>query len=216
MDIISKKWCENIVVELVKPKEIDFDVLKWIICHENTFVYIDQDGIIQAVIRMPCDHINQDACNIKDGRPEACDDKDNVKYFSDDFCKRKFETIAEIEEFEKELKKKTKEPKKQYEYSIAPCFSCDSSCCKHLTLDVSDITWDWIQWYACHKDACVYIDDKDNVFLQVNAPCRFVKDGKCSLPEKPSFCRNLKTDTCEKRFLSFEELRDHLKLVSWP
>jgi uncharacterized protein len=49
------KCCKYVITELDIPeKEEDFDDIKWYVCHENVFVFIEEDGTWNLEFVTPC------------------------------------------------------------------------------------------------------------------------------------------------------------------
>jgi len=108
------KCCNYITIQIDEPEDdIDFEELKWFLCHENILVYIDNDDDWCVEVRTNCKNLDENnACKIYATRPIVCLEHEthecehNEKY--DDYYKRLFKTMEDIEAYKQEyLSKKT-------------------------------------------------------------------------------------------------------------
>jgi len=70
------KCCKYISVEIDPPKEkIDFEELKWYLCHEKVLVYIDEEGDWIVEFQTPCKFQDENGrCKIYENRTQICRD----------------------------------------------------------------------------------------------------------------------------------------------
>lgn len=104
--------CKYVTVELDPPKEdIDFEELKWFLCHENVTVYIDHEDGWYVEFQTPCKFQDPktNLCKIYEKRTrvcaehgtEDCEDADDCE----EFYKRLFTKPEDIEAYREEIKK---------------------------------------------------------------------------------------------------------------
>jgi hypothetical protein len=102
--------CKYITVQIDEPKDdIDFEELKWFLCHENILVYIDHDGQWCLEVKTHCKFQDQktNLCTIYETRPKVCQEhleeecEGNHEY--EEHYQKVFHTIGEVDEYRKEL-----------------------------------------------------------------------------------------------------------------
>jgi len=81
----NQKCCRYISVSLDQPQEAaDFDQMRWLILHQDTGIYIDNDNWYLE-IKTPCSMLEQDGnCKMYEDRPELC--KEYGSDLSDSWC----------------------------------------------------------------------------------------------------------------------------------
>lgn len=109
----SGDCCKYITIQIDAPKEdIDFEELKWFLCHENVMVYIDHDRQWCVEVKTPCRFQDKETnlCTIYDSRPEVCSEHDPGECEGNDdhepYFKRAFKTPEDIDIYKKEKMKK--------------------------------------------------------------------------------------------------------------
>jgi len=104
------KCCKYIVIEIDIPEtEKDFDDIKWYVCHENTFVFIDEDGTWNLEFATPCKYINEkNLCEVYENRPNICRDySQEVCPFHNKYKElQRFSNVKEVEEYIEKIFKK--------------------------------------------------------------------------------------------------------------
>lgn len=67
--------CKHVVVEIDTPKnKDDYNEILWFLCHENMWVYVDEDSDWNLEIKSPCKYLKDNRCSIYEERPETCRD----------------------------------------------------------------------------------------------------------------------------------------------
>ena len=83
------------------------------------------------------------------------------------------------------------------------CHGC-SLCCEYVAVDIdkpeTKTDCDDIIWLLLHKNVWVYIDDKNDWYVQFNTPCEKLTENKlCGIYEnRPNVCRKHTQDECER------------------
>ena len=112
--------CKYITITVDEPKkDIDFEELKWFLCHENILVYIDHEDDWCVEVKTPCKFQDPvtNHCTIYEKRPRVCiehglDECEGNKDY-EDYCQRAFKTLEDIDEYRKELQSGKKAQKVQ-------------------------------------------------------------------------------------------------------
>lgn len=83
------------------------------------------------------------------------------------------------------------------------CQGC-SLCCEYVCVPMDNPTtktdFDDIIWLLVHKNVWVYLDDKNDWYVQFNTPCKKLKNNKsCGIyHNRPNVCRKHTHDSCER------------------
>jgi Fe-S-cluster containining protein len=102
--------CKYITVQMDTPEEdIEFEELKWFLCHENISVYIDNEGDWCVEVKTTCKFQDPktNLCKIYGKRPQVCADhqpdecEGNEEH--DAHYQRVFHTMEEIDEYRREI-----------------------------------------------------------------------------------------------------------------
>ncbi|MCK5283241.1 MAG: YkgJ family cysteine cluster protein [Nanoarchaeota archaeon] len=110
--------CKYVTIQVDEPKEdIDFEELKWFLCHENMFVYIDHDNQWCIEVKTPCKYQDPktNLCTIYEKRPTVCSEhqadecESNEGY--EEYYKKIFHTMEEIDAYRKELQSRSETQK---------------------------------------------------------------------------------------------------------
>ena len=102
------KCCNYITIQIKPPEEdIDFEELKWFLCHENIIVYIDNDGEWCVEVATKCKNIDKNnRCMIYPIRPKVCSDHKTADCEANDFeafYKRIFTKMEDIDAYKREI-----------------------------------------------------------------------------------------------------------------
>ncbi len=102
--------CKYITVQIDTPEDdIDFEELKWFLCHENISVYIDHDNDWCIEVKTPCkfQDTKTNLCTIYETRPKVCQehqtDECEGNEEHDPHYQRIFHTMEDIDGYKKEL-----------------------------------------------------------------------------------------------------------------
>ena len=95
-DECDGKCCKYVITEIDCPEGLeDFEDIKWYVCHENVYVYVEEDGTWNLEFITPCKFLGEkNKCLIYDKRPRIC------REFSQDECPF-HNTYKELFRFEK-------------------------------------------------------------------------------------------------------------------
>ena len=109
-DKCDGKCCKYVITEIDCPEDLeDFENIRWFVCHENVFVYVEQDGTWNLEFITPCKFLGKDnKCLIYDKRPAIC------REFSQESCPFhneykelfRFEKPEDVEEYVEKIFKK--------------------------------------------------------------------------------------------------------------
>ncbi len=107
--------CKYVTVEVAKPiEDIDFEELKWYLAHENTVLYINEEDEWCLEIKTPCKYqdLKTNFCTIYEKRPKVCLEHSTEECEKngepDDFYKRAFHTMEDIDAYKAEIDRKKK------------------------------------------------------------------------------------------------------------
>ncbi len=104
--------CREICVEIDEPKKVeDWDIIRWMVAHENISVYVDDEDDWLVEVKTNCSKLDPNSkCKIYNKRPLVCKNHDPstcVKNAEDDGEKLRFNTLDEVEaHIEKVIKPK--------------------------------------------------------------------------------------------------------------
>ena len=114
--------CKYITIQIDEPDEgIDFEELKWFLCHEHISVYIDNEDDWCVEVKTPCKFQDPktNLCTNYELRPKVCSDHETHECEGNDdydpHYKRIFHTMDDIDEYRKELQSGKKAQKLQSE-----------------------------------------------------------------------------------------------------
>ncbi len=100
------KCCKYITIQIDEPKaDIDYEELKWFLCHENIMVYVDHDDDWCVEVKTPCKFQDKETnlCTRYENRPKVCQEHElhecegNNDY--DDYDQQKFETPEDVDAY---------------------------------------------------------------------------------------------------------------------
>jgi len=103
------KCCNYITIQIDTPKkEIDFEELKWFLCHEGITVYIDNDGDWCVEVITNCKNLDKEnKCKIYKTRPKVCSDHHTHECEANlehgDYFKKIFKTMEDIDNYRNSL-----------------------------------------------------------------------------------------------------------------
>lgn len=106
--------CREICVDMDEPKTIeDWDIIRWMVAHENIAVFVDYEGDWLVEVQTNCSKLDTNSkCTMYDKRPIICKDHKTdtcVKNGEENDEKLRFNTIEEVEAYiEKVVKPKIK------------------------------------------------------------------------------------------------------------
>ncbi|MBD3164523.1 hypothetical protein GF323_04935 [Candidatus Woesearchaeota archaeon] len=112
--------CKYITVQIDTPEDdIDFEELKWFLCHKDVLVYIDHDNGWCVEFKTECKYQDPktNMCTIYDKRPRVCKEhrldecEGNEDY--DDYYKLMFRSMEDIDEYRKKIQSGKKAQKLQ-------------------------------------------------------------------------------------------------------
>jgi Fe-S-cluster containining protein len=113
------RCCKYVIVNLDDPEDNDdWEELKWFLCHENIFVFIDHEDDWCVEFRTPCKFQDPktNMCTIYDDRTAMCHQHDpencEVHGAGEHYWKKAFYTKEDIEKYRKEIESKKKSIKK--------------------------------------------------------------------------------------------------------
>lgn len=77
-DKCDGRCCRDVTVEIDKPTSFgDFEDLKWMIAHQNVYVYLDEENDWVVEFRTPCNFLDdKNRCSIYKRRYKMCSDHD--------------------------------------------------------------------------------------------------------------------------------------------
>ncbi|MSR86389.1 hypothetical protein EXS74_03260 [Candidatus Woesearchaeota archaeon] len=114
--------CREVCVEMDAPETIeDWDILRWMVAHENVAVYIDDEDAWLVEFKTKCRKLNdQNRCTIYKTRPKICSEHpvDNCVVNADEPAEKlRFDTLEQVEKHIEEVikPKLLKESQKQLE-----------------------------------------------------------------------------------------------------
>ena len=117
--------CKYVTVKRLYPKrDIDFEELKWFLCHKNVIVYIDYDNVLCVEFRTLCNFQDPktNRCMIYKKRPKVCA-KHNPKRCEVNvhgtYYRIMFRTVEDIDAFKKALRYFKLTRKKQIQDNLA-------------------------------------------------------------------------------------------------
>ncbi len=106
--------CREVCVEMDEPKNIeDWDIIRWMVAHENVAVYIDEEDSWLAEFKTKCTKLDdKNLCKIYKVRPKVCLDHplDNCVMNAEEAAEKlRFDTIEEVDKYiEENIKPKFK------------------------------------------------------------------------------------------------------------
>jgi uncharacterized protein len=109
----NAKCCRTVAVALDKPTtKRQWEEIKWLVAHENTIVYKDNENDWVVEYTTNCKYIDENnKCNIYDKRPQICRThklETCVINGDGDYYKILFKEIDDVENYLKNKKKKNK------------------------------------------------------------------------------------------------------------
>ena len=100
--------CKYITIQIDEPEDnIDFEELKWFLCHEHIIVYIDHDNEWCVEVKTPCKFQDPktNLCTNYEKRPTACAEHETHECEGNDehdpYYKIKFKTSEDIDAYKK-------------------------------------------------------------------------------------------------------------------
>ena len=112
--------CKYISIPITKPKEnIDFEEIKWWLCHKNVSVYKDHDNEWFVEVITPCKYQDPktNLCTIYRKRSKVCKDHQTheceANGDSDSHYKVLLSSIEDVDKYRKELKAKKRKRRKK-------------------------------------------------------------------------------------------------------
>src|SRR3989344_2713385 len=68
--------CREVSVEMDKPKTLeDWDIIRWMVAHDNVAVYMDDEGDWLVEFKTKCSKLDgKNRCTIYKVRPKTCSD----------------------------------------------------------------------------------------------------------------------------------------------
>lgn len=102
--------CKEISVEIDKPVTIeDWDIIRWMVAHENVAVYQNHEGEWFVEFKTNCSKLNKEnQCSIYKVRPKECRDypmKDCLMNAPEAAEKIRFDTLEQVEKHIEEVVK---------------------------------------------------------------------------------------------------------------
>ena len=95
--------CREVCVEMDAPETIeDWDVIRWMVAHENVAVYIDEEDDWLVEFKTKCSKLDmKNRCTIYKTRPKICSEHpvDDCVMNALDTEKLRFETLEQVEKY---------------------------------------------------------------------------------------------------------------------
>ena len=93
-----------------KPKTLeDWDIIRWMVAHENVAVYMDEEGDWLVEFKTKCSKLDdKNRCTIYKIRPKTCSDypmEDCIMNADEAAEKIRFDTMEEVEKYIEEVVK---------------------------------------------------------------------------------------------------------------
>ena len=100
--------CREVSVEMDAPKTIeDWDLIRWMVAHDNIAVFMDHKGDWLVEFKTKCSKLDtEDRCTIYKVRPKVCNDyphEDCIMNAPEAAEKIRFDTMEEVEKYIKEV-----------------------------------------------------------------------------------------------------------------
>lgn len=100
--------CREVSVEMDAPKSIeDWDLIRWMVAHENVAVFMDHEGDWLVEFKTKCSKLSsENRCTIYKVRPKLCSDyplDDCIMNGTEAAEKIRFDTMEEVEKYIKDV-----------------------------------------------------------------------------------------------------------------
>ncbi len=106
-----------------------------------------------------------------------------------------------------------KNKKRTMQKMAVECKNC-GGCCNHISMEIDKPTcksdYQDIMWFILHKNVKVWINDKNDWYIEFLTPCEWRKDGRCiNHTKRPGICKDYSPEDCVNNDTDMESEEKH-------